>query len=123
VTRASENINSIQSLLNLGDGILGSLLDLRIVATTNADELKMEAAILRPGRLSRMLEVGFLDPKTAQGVFHRLIPGAKLPEKLLDIKGREFKVTLAEVYSLARQSGWEPPSRKVQEDEDPDYID
>ena len=80
VTRGENNINSIQSLLNLGDGILGSLLDLRIIATTNAKKLEMEAAILRPGRLSKRLEVGALDLDTARGVFRRLLPDAKLPE-------------------------------------------
>jgi hypothetical protein len=117
VTRQGDNINSIQSLLNLGDGILGSLLDLRIVATTNAKKLEMEQAILRPGRLSRRLEVGSLDLSTARGVFTALCPEAEMPAQLLGSK----KATLAEVYSLARKAGWEPESRKkdaaLEEDE------
>jgi hypothetical protein len=109
VTRGSDNISSIQSLLNLGDGILGSLLDLRIVATTNAKKLDMEAAILRPGRLSKRLEVGPLDSLTAQKVFKRLCPNVdRLPVKI-----NGSKVTLAEVYSMARQAGWEPEKREV----------
>lgn len=110
------NINAIQALLNLGDGILGSLLDLRIVATTNADELKMDSAIVRPGRLSKMIDVGSLDPLTAQRIFRRLLPNASFP---VEINGstnpKDFKVSLAEVYSLARQSGWLPSTRKVEE--------
>lgn len=122
VTRASDNINSIQSLLNLGDGILGSLLDLRIVATTNADELKMEAAILRPGRLSKLLDVGFLDQATAKGIFRRLLPAAPFPEKLSP--SGDFQMTLAEAYSLARQAGWASELRDMEsnkEKEAPDY--
>lgn len=114
VTRGENNLNSIQSLLNLGDGILGSLLDLRIIATTNAKKLEMEAAILRPGRLSKRLEVGPLDLDTARGVFRRLLPDVKFPEILrLKDGGRlvPFKMTLAEAYSLARKSGWKPEAR------------
>lgn len=122
VARDKENINSIQSLLNLGDGILGSMLDLRIVATTNARELHMEEAIMRKGRLSKMIEVGPLDPRTAQTCFKRLCPTANLP---VEINGstnpKDFKVTLAEVYALARENGWVSAPRKVDDDEDDNY--
>jgi len=111
VARDKDNINSIQSLLNLGDGILGSLLDLRIVATTNAQELNMEEAIMRPGRLSKMLEVEALDLNTAINVFKRLCPDVNLPKQLK--AGSGFKTTLAEMYSLARKHGWKPSARKV----------
>jgi len=112
ITRGGDNINSIQSLLNLGDGIVGSLLDLRIVATTNAKKLEMEAAILRPGRLSKRMEVGPLDFNTARGVFKRLLPETAYPDKLLVEPHLDvFKMTLAEVYSLARTHGWEPAVR------------
>lgn len=114
VSRDKDNMNSIQSLLNLGDGILGSLLDLRIIATTNANELHLEEALVRPGRLSKMLEVGPLDLTTARGVFNRLLPNhAKLPRELAD-KSTNFnwKMTLAEVYALARKYGWLPAPRK-----------
>ena len=121
VTRAGDNINSIQSLLNLGDGILGSLLDLRIIATTNAKKLDMEPAIMRPGRLSRRLEVGPLDYKTALGVFRALCPEAALPEKMQENRNASQKYTLAEVYSLARTAGWAPESRK--KDKEAEEID
>ena len=124
VARADENMSLIQSLLNLGDGILGSLLDVRIVATTNADELKMEQAIMRPGRLSKMLDVDHLDPLTAQQIFRRLLPGVDFP---VEINGstnpKDFKVTLAEVYSMARKNGWTPSPRKVDETTEEDEMD
>lgn len=113
VTRGENNINSIQSLLNLGDGILGSLLDIRIVATTNAQKMEMEAAILRPGRLSRRLEVGALDLETARGVFSRLLPNTKLPDALANVVNPPgFKMTLAQTYAEARKAGWEPESHR-----------
>ena len=121
VTRADENMSLIQSLLNLGDGIIGSLLDIRIVATTNADELKLDKAVTRPGRLSKMLDVNTLDPLTAQKIYHRLLPDLPFP---VEINGstnpKEFNVTLAEVYALARKNGWKAESRKVEEDIDED---
>jgi len=124
VARANENMSLIQSLLNLGDGILGSLLDVRIVATTNADELKMEQAIMRPGRLSKMLDVDFLDPLTAQQIFRRLLPDTAFP---VEINGstnpKDFKVTLAEVYSMARKNGWAPSPRKVEDSTEEDESD
>lgn len=117
VTRGGDNIGSIQSLLNLGDGILGSLLDLRIIATTNAKKLEMETAILRPGRLSKRLEVGPLDSERAAKAFLRLCPEAKVPAKLLENK----TITLAEVYSLARKAGWEPKVRDSDLPDDEEY--
>lgn len=117
VKRDRENMNAIQSLLNLGDGILGSMLDLRIVATTNAQELHLEEALTRPGRLSKMLEVDYLDLFTAQKIFLRLCPNKNLPPKLPPGVGtkasKNFKVTLADVYHMARENGWEPNPRKI----------
>lgn len=119
VSRDKDNMNSIQSLLNLGDGILGLLLDLRIIATTNANELHLEAALVRPGRLSKMLEVGPLDLATARGVFSRLLPNR--PQLPIELDGTASKsnwtMTLAEAYSLARKYGWLPASRKEKEKE------
>lgn len=106
VTRQSDNMNSIQALLNLSDGILGSLLDLRIVATTNAAKIDMEKAILRPGRLSARLDVGLLDYKKAKSVFNNLCPNVNF-QKRTSAK----KFSLAEVYSLARKAGYTPESR------------
>lgn len=119
VKRDKDNMNSIQSLLNLGDGILGSMLDLRIIATTNAQELHMEEALVRKGRLSKMLEVGPLDPLTAQKIFKRLCPDKKLPIEIHgSVNPKDFKVTLADVYSLARDNGWAPNSRKIKPQKD-----
>lgn len=112
VTRGSENINSIQSLLNLGDGILGSMLDLRIIATTNAKKLEMEAAIMRPGRLSKSIKVGALDAAKSQLIFNKLVTGiANVADNLFPI-GEDKFFTLAEIYSVARNYGWNPEARK-----------
>jgi len=112
VSRDEKNINAIQTLLNLGDGILGSMLDIRIVATTNASKLEMEKAIMRPGRLLKAIKVGSLDRENAQKVYKNLLPKAKLHSAL----EKESTFTLAEVYSFAREMGWVPEPRKNQLD-------
>lgn len=124
VTRQGDNIGSIQSLLNLGDGILGSLLDLRIVATTNAKKLEIEGAILRDGRLSKRLEVGPLDLESAKKCFDHLVPGKNLEDFLPVSRDRDKqKVTLAQVYGLARKAGWLPESRDKKESAASDMND
>ncbi len=95
------NMNAISSLLNLGDGILGSVLDLRIIATTNAKEIEMDPAIKRPGRLCKYAHVGPLSPAEASQTLYRLT-GKKTAQE-------ESPMTLAEVYLKARTLGWKPP--------------
>lgn len=119
VKRASDNMSSIQALLNLGDGILGSVLDIRIVATTNATKLEIEPAILRPGRLSKRVEVQALPSEFAINLFKKLVPEAELHHDLKNEKER----SLAEVYSFARQSGWVPQERKASPEDDEDDDD
>lgn len=112
VSRDEKNINSIQSLLNLGDGILGSMLDLRIIATTNAKKLEMEKAIMRPGRLSKALRVGALDKEVALNVLKNLVPDFNR-SVYSDVWSKIDRdgLTLAEVYSFAREAGWSPDVR------------
>ncbi len=38
VQRGSDNMSTIASVLNISDGILGSILDVRVLATTNAEK-------------------------------------------------------------------------------------
>ncbi len=101
VPREKGDINAISSLLNLGDGILGSVLDLRVVATTNAKRIQIDPATQRPGRLCRYMEVGSLSEDLANKALKRLVPG-------LDF-AFEKNTTIAEVYRKARELGWVPP--------------
>lgn len=118
--RQGDNMSAVSVMLNLGDGILGKLLDVRIVATTNAHRQELDEAIMRPGRLSASVAVGPLPYEKAKVIFERLAPGKELKEKAY---------TLAEIYSKARDEGWEPPKldkRKMgfgagDDDEDDDY--
>jgi energy-coupling factor transporter ATP-binding protein EcfA2 len=108
VRRGSDNMSSVQSVLNLGDGLLGSLLDIRLLVTTNAKKLEMDAAVEREGRLCRRLDVGRLDGAQADRVLGRLVPGTT--------SFRE-PVTLARVYAKARELGWKPDDAPIEPDE------
>lgn len=91
--RKVDNINTISNLLNLSDGILGSICDLRLIATTNAKKPEVDPALMRAGRLCRYIEVGKLGTEQASKVFTRLTGKHKSFAK---------SISLAEVYFLAR---------------------
>lgn len=93
--RKADNMSTISSLLNLGDGILGSLLDLRFIITSNADIAELDQAIIRPGRLCKKVEVNLLQYEQANKVFKRL----KNSEEV-NLEFKKF-YSLAEVYALA----------------------
>ncbi len=97
VPRKSDNMSVISTLLNLSDGILGAILDLRIVITTNARVEDIDEAILRPGRLLSQMYLGPLAYDQANRVFHRVRGDST---KDLDRKQKEY--TLAQIYSEAR---------------------
>lgn len=100
VNRKEGDMSSIAAMLNLGDGILGAVLDIRIVATTNAAQLEMDPATRRPGRLCRYLQVNPLEPTIANGVYTRLV------QKPFTFQS---PTSLAEVYARARDAGWVAP--------------
>ncbi len=100
VNRDKGDMSAISSMLNLGDGILGAVLDIRILATTNAEKLDMDPATRRAGRLCRYIQVDPLEPVLASGVFERLV---RKPVSF------QAPVSLAEVYSRAREAGWVAP--------------
>lgn len=96
VPRGADNMSSISNLLNLADGIIGSILDIRIIATSNSREVDMDRALLRPGRLCKQIEIGRLEAKQAELVY-----------KSICGKERQFDLpmTLAEVYEAAHGLG------------------
>ena len=101
------SLSGLSSALNMGDGLLSDLLDIRILATTNAGMKSLDPAILRPGRLSGRIHIGSLTPAHAAQIFQRLCPDSApmtFPEGTI----------LADVYQVAKDHGWEAPpvSRK-----------
>lgn len=102
--RGKDNLSLISTLLNMTSGILGSMLDIRAIATTNSPKKDIDPALMRPGRLSSHVTVGTLDKMKALEIFKRLTGKATLGKELIT-----DGVSLAEVYRLARENGWEPP--------------
>ena len=93
VPRGDKSIGSISALLNLSDGIIGSALDIRVVATTNAVVNEIDPALLRPGRLLLRSTVAALGTIQQKEILRRL--GVN-PEVATPVER-----TLAEVYALA----------------------
>jgi len=115
--RMGDNMSSVSVILNLGDGILGQLLDVRIVATTNAHHQDVDEAIKRPGRLSAMVHVGLVSPEKAAEIYKRLTGNDAViyPDLGEPLHARPMftsRVSLAEIYQMARDKGWTPPPKE-----------
>jgi SpoVK/Ycf46/Vps4 family AAA+-type ATPase len=90
------NMTVIGDLLNYADGIIGSIIDFRIIATTNAKEVEIEEALMRPGRLSKHVHIGYLSFEEANNIYIRLIDADENAPRL-----DSGKYTLADVYAAA----------------------
>ncbi len=113
-TRMGDNMSRLSAMLNTSDGILGSTLDIRIIATTNAHKVDFDSAILRPGRLCTHISTGRLDEEQCDKILMRLT--GKHPDDIglyptkqermnaLGFAARTNKnpgYTLAEIYKAA----------------------
>jgi hypothetical protein len=101
--RKSAGMSQLSGLLNLGDGLLGEMMDIRIVATTNAGKLELDKAVTRPGRMCQHLTFDALSANDANSLYTKLVSG-EAPGKCTT-----KPLTLAEVYRLARRDGWVAP--------------
>ncbi len=110
--RGTDNLSTVQRLLNLSDGIIGVGLDIRILATTNGQKIEIDPAIRRPGRLLAEIRLEALSLREANIALSAILHGA------LDRRRRpareewgndEKSCTLARVYERARQLGWKSP--------------
>ena len=98
------NVSTVSTLLNISDGILGSMLNIKIVATYNGDKDKVDKALLRPGRLAIDHTFGKLDANTA----------TKLAQKLGKNVTFDKEMSLAEIYNLGDETGYkEKQTRKI----------
>lgn len=108
VRRAADNVSAISTILNMGDGILGDLLDLRIVCTTNAGHLndrhnEMDPAITRSGRLCKRISVGKLSRRQANQRWAELMSAGPAHADALEGKGPFTEDTnIADVYKAAK---------------------
>jgi energy-coupling factor transporter ATP-binding protein EcfA2 len=88
--RNENNMSQLSSLLNYTDGIFGALMNIRVVATTNREELNLDEAVTRSGRLLKHIQIGKLNVVEA-GIAAKRISGKdykfKEPTVLADIYG------------------------------------
>lgn len=104
VPRGLDNISIISALLNLSDGILGSIIDIKMIISTNAHIKQLDAAILRPGRLCKDIHVDALPYDQANAVYRRLTQDASANLEYAE------RYTLAEIYSIINNRSVEPAS-------------
>jgi len=90
----NSNKNAISTLLNMSDGILGSILDLRIIVTTNAKIKDFDPAIIRDSRLCRRIEIEEVSVERANKIYQRLTNSDKEPFVV--------SATLGEIYKLSK---------------------
>lgn len=94
--RQAENMSSISSILNLSDGIIGSMLDMRILATTNTPAREFDEALLRKGRISAHIEIGKLDQEGIRNIWENLVGAKQMPSEMR----HAGSLSLADVYSF-----------------------
>ncbi len=104
VARQQGNLGALAEVLNFSDGLVGELLDVRLVATTNARIAEFDPAISRDGRLCSHLNLEALSQDQANRIYHRLT------EQTLPQRGA---LSLAEIYRLARRTCCPVRTRKV----------
>lgn len=108
VPRDQGNMGLISTLLNFGDGLIGTALNVCVVATTNQAVRKIDPAVSRPGRLIEHIEVRPLKEAEALAVLAGLNPEATLPtgvtESIGFVREAQTTYTLAELYARARNA-------------------
>lgn len=94
VPRKADNMSTIAALLNITDGIIGTMLDIKVIISTNSYIEQIDPAILRPGRLCKQIHVGPLEYAQANKVYQKLMQNEKesLPYKKTYV--------LAEIYAI-----------------------
>lgn len=98
------NVSTVSTLLNISDGILGSMLNIKIIATYNGDKDKVDKALLRPGRLAIDHTFGKLNAETA----------TKLAQKIGKNVTFDKEMSLAEIYNFGDETGYkEKQPRKI----------
>ena len=84
------NESLVSSLLNIGDGILGSMLNISIILTFNTSKERIDKALLRKGRLHYEYEFKELEIDDAQNLVSTFNKGYKVTKPM----------SLAEIYNI-----------------------
>ncbi len=97
------NSSTVSTLLNLSDGILGTLLNITIIATYNADRQTIDKALLRKGRLA--FDYTFDKLSIADSI--KLATHLKKSTKVVE------PMSLADIYNADDDTNYVPPPVKV----------
>lgn len=95
-----ESSAHVSNILNLTDGILGSLLNVSIIATYNTKSLQLDTALTRKGRL----RINHCFDRLSKEDSQRLIDHLKKPYKTTS------PMTLTEIYNL-EENNYAPKSK------------
>ena len=102
--RIENSGNVVSEILNLGDGLIGDIADMRLILTTNLERLEIDKALLRPGRLFSFVQFEALPPAQAEDIFAREREGRQ--------KTFTTEMTLAEIYGCVRDHENGAPGEK-----------
>lgn len=102
--RDPHNSNVVASLLNISDGLLGSLLNITIIATYNADKQLIDKALLRKGRLAMDYTFDKLSEHDARRLAAHL---KKDPSQFIG------PTSLADIYNSEDDTGYVAPVEKT----------
>jgi hypothetical protein len=91
--RGPDNQESVSTLLNLSDGLLGDALRLHVICTTNSSVEKLDPALLRTGRLIAVRSFSRLSPDEVQRLANSegLQLDATRDYSLAEVYGREVE--------------------------------
>lgn len=89
---SSDTSNGVSNILNMTDGILGDCLNIQVIATLNTTREKIDAALLRKGRLIAEHEFAELPVESVEKLF-----------KHLEIKDKPSgPMTLTDIYNYEK---------------------
>jgi hypothetical protein len=97
-TRRDSNLEDISLALNLSDGILGSLLKIKIICTTNVPMTDIDEAVTRNGRLLKHIHISYLDLESITTILKRELNTDYTDDMLEPFKNT--KSVLADVYKV-----------------------
>jgi len=104
ISREQDETNSAMSIiLNLSDGIMGSVLNFKIIATFNTSEDKIDAALKRRGRMFIKHFFEKLSKEKTKALY----------QKLYGIDPPEERMVLADIYNAEDNGNIVKPVRKV----------
>lgn len=86
---------TFSTMLNALDGVLHPRGSLIFLTTNHLD--KLDAAIRRPGRVDRLIEVGYMTPSSATAMWRTAFPQHAVPPALLAPKARLVPAQLSEL--------------------------